>query len=198
MIAAGGKFIDGFRQGVITSGLNHVAHNFKSYLDERSSFRSRFHKVDPDAKPAVNMSSVKALLNDVDNLAEIYKLATSPEIEIDITNDSKNRSASAEYFDETNTISLYRDAFRSNYQLARTLFHESYHALQYTFIFKGYTQVDRIRMSYGEISYNHMYGTQSRGLMFLEREAYRFVQRLGDGSSDTAAEILRLTKLLDK
>lgn len=35
---AGGNFMDGFRQGLITSGLNHVAHSTFNKLDSENSF----------------------------------------------------------------------------------------------------------------------------------------------------------------
>ena len=34
---AGGKFIDGFKQGIITSGLNHVAHMGNDYIQQRET-----------------------------------------------------------------------------------------------------------------------------------------------------------------
>jgi len=42
---AGGKFVDGFRQGVITSGLNHVAHYVIQKIDYRKELRDRFNKI---------------------------------------------------------------------------------------------------------------------------------------------------------
>ena len=41
---AGGKFMDGFRQGVITAGLNHVAHMAAEAIEERNFFRKKLNE----------------------------------------------------------------------------------------------------------------------------------------------------------
>ena len=38
---AGGKFWQGFRQGIITSGLNHMAHTAAAYIEQRNMIKDK-------------------------------------------------------------------------------------------------------------------------------------------------------------
>jgi RHS repeat-associated protein len=185
----GGNFWQGAVTGLMVSALNEVAHK----NSERRSFRSRFHNVDPDAEPTQSMNSVNAVIDDVDDLSEFYN---SNDVDAPKINLIKNDGDAGHYYPKNDsniskrhTIELTKNAFKSNYHLARTIFHESYHSLQYNW--NGGAVIRGITAKYGRIYKNDLTGIESRGMMVLERQAYSFVWQLGDSDMYTIGEINR-------
>ncbi|OJX28740.1 MAG: hypothetical protein BGO86_15630 [Chryseobacterium sp. 36-9] len=81
---AGGKFIDGLRQGLITSGLNHLAHTISDEFESTARSRQEIRDVglDPDAIAPNDCSSVEQLLQ-TKTLAAMNSEAGSPNIVYD-------------------------------------------------------------------------------------------------------------------
>lgn len=179
---AGGNFMDGFRQGIITSGLNHLSSEIVKDF-ERNAFAKRFHKVDPYAKPKEADSSIQDLYNDVDSLKKFHKHSGSPTVEIV----GKPRAGVlAEYIDETNTVKLYSGAFESNYRLASTLFHEFYHAYEYNFFGGAIVKFAVNKFNIGP--YIDRFGVETQSLKYIEALAYKFQIDLGDNSASIISE----------
>ena len=140
---AGGKFIDGFRQGVITSGLNHVAHSINLAIQEQASeseLRRRLidaeYNPDDDATPVQNslIEFAKKIL------PELYKEAKNPEFEkVSLINNNPNQRGEApmQYSSKSfkvvsiGKIKLADAAFKSYFDLASTMGHELNHVIDY-------------------------------------------------------------------
>ncbi|WP_445721377.1 hypothetical protein [Flavobacterium sp.] len=126
---AGGDFWSGVRQGIITSGLNHLAHEGINKLEIRRTLLSRFKKVNgkhvtnPYAKPEFNPEGFKALLDNVDGLQSTYDKGNRPEIDCDYN------SAVGEYVSGDHKVYINKAENQTNYKLASTFFHEFRHAI---------------------------------------------------------------------
>lgn len=88
---AGGNFWDGARQGLITSGLNHLAHEGLFSIEKRRDLLSRFKKnsngryiVDPYGKPNFSQEGVETLNSSVDGLQSDYELAGRPSVDFEL------------------------------------------------------------------------------------------------------------------
>lgn len=88
---AGGNFWDGARQGIITSGLNHVAHSAVAGFQEKKAIktvRERFKRnekgnfiIDPDGSPDFSQSGISNLEQNVEGLAA-DRAALNPKLKI--------------------------------------------------------------------------------------------------------------------
>ena len=123
---AGGKFIDGFKQGLITSGLNHVAHLTVNNLEENSRAKTALRKlnIDPKSKPEFSKDAVIDLTVRDENLNQMYKDADYPKISLDPRQAEPGSTIST-------GITLGQKAFNSYRDLYLTLGHEFIHAYHY-------------------------------------------------------------------
>ena len=176
---AGGDFIDGFRQGVITAGLNHLASHVANGIEERNAFDKRFHKFNSrDRIPLEkrNIETVNAVVNDVDGLKAAQIKANSPKILVP----GENNTHAAANTDPSGTeITLYHPAFESYYRLASVLFHEFWHAYQYTWN-------DGYLLKYAEnrfgVRATRILDLESSSMKWLEMNAYKTQMNMGDMS----------------
>lgn len=78
---AGGKFVDGFRQGVITSGLNHVAHMIVNKIQEYKTINELLENAgyDPNATALLDNAGAKDFASKV--FPDMYSQANSPDFE---------------------------------------------------------------------------------------------------------------------
>ncbi len=165
---AGGKFVNGFRQGVITSGLNHVAHYVIQKIDYRKELRDRFNKdtdgnyiVNPNGKPDLSFEGAMSLNKNVEGLEQAYNDGGKPNVRFDIKSD---KYVGLTGFDDVN---LNPSKITSNLKYAAVLFHEYRHAWQY---FSG--------------NYNYWAGKYGYAFVenYQERDAYWFQIKMGAGS----------------
>ncbi|WP_026711072.1 RHS repeat-associated core domain-containing protein [Flavobacterium filum] len=81
---AGGKFVDGFRQGIITSGLNHLVHNLVDNGDPKKDYKTWFKNKLKELDRIVSSSPRNALrfyFNTVENVGtaiEVGALVAAP------------------------------------------------------------------------------------------------------------------------
>lgn len=126
----GGSFMDGFKQGLITSGLNHAAH---AALDPKSPLEKVLESngIDPSKTAPFEMSSVDKIMqiemfSDMNGRNTTLKLVPS-----------KVGDITMGWFDDSNnTIELYSITFRSYLNLAPTIGHEFQHVKHYYNNFK--------------------------------------------------------------
>lgn len=123
---AGGKFVDGFRQGIITSGLNHLVH----MIVNRLSLLSRFKKgnngkyiLNPYGKPNFSQDGITTINAAVDGLEEAFVLGGKPIVTFDEPTDVGST--------DFGHVKLNPSKINNNLQYAAALFHEYRHAWQY-------------------------------------------------------------------
>ena len=185
-VIGGGNFWEGAAIGLTVGLLNHAAHN----MTEKKSFRARFHNVDPDAKPVQSMSSVNAVIGDVDGLSEYYNSQAVGAPPIDLV---ANDGDAGHYDPKTHRMQLTKNAFKSNYHLARTIFHESYHSWQYHW--NGGSDYKSIISKYGSAFYRDVRtGYETPSFKEFELRAYKFIRSLGDTDMYNEAEIIRRSR----
>lgn len=146
---AGGKFIDGFKQGLITSGLNHVAHlaglgiedlKYKGKLKDALEKAGYINPEEIEAK--FEKRTIGELLTSVKMLRDMYNSIKRPLIEL-VENTGEfvgvnGKTNPISYMTpgdfstfESNSIrniQIARSAFKSIFKLAATLGHEFIHA----------------------------------------------------------------------
>ena len=159
MINTGGDFWDGFRNGIISAGLNHAAYRLYAGIKTRNILRDMLgdeanerlplwkgHKVDPEYN-----EYIKNFVNKYELLKRWYEKGGSPDI---VAYHALDR-AYGKYIHESHLIKINTLTVTTKYLLARTLLHESYHAYQYM---HGYT-------------FSHLYGSS----YYRELQAHGFV-----------------------
>ena len=137
---AGGKFIDGFRQGVITSGLNHVAHMIVNKIQENKTIRNLVENAgyNPDDGGYLGENELVEFVNKV--FPELYAEANRPAFEIhDNLVDSKGNSVMGKAVSDSKkigdkyiiksggVIKLAKMSFYTYGVLAGTIGHELVH-----------------------------------------------------------------------
>ena len=134
---AGGKFMDGFRQGLITNGLNHTAHAVAQSFD-RSNYKKLYKQVEDAmgsaaAKFSGDLSDLLKLMQDVPILRELYNKLDGTKIWAVVL---KNHPDASKYagMAESNTdgsisIKIFHKKSNSNIDVALTLGHELTHAI---------------------------------------------------------------------
>jgi len=125
---AGGKFWDGFRQGVITAALNHFAHELILKPIAVNRMRSALINggVDPDANPVIEKSSIIHLIENVDEIGRLYEVGGKPGFEIKHLGGDYGR-----YDPQSKTVYIAPKAFTSNLSLAFAVGHELVHATHF-------------------------------------------------------------------
>ncbi|WP_259838719.1 RHS repeat-associated core domain-containing protein [Chryseobacterium herbae] len=134
---AGGSFWDGFKQGLITSGLNHTAHIVRDGFD-RSNYdklRNQVEKImgDAEAKFSGNPSDMWKMMNEVPILKELLNKLHGTKIWATVL---KNHPDSDKFNGKTESngdgsisIKLYLKKYTTNIAAALTLGHEITHAI---------------------------------------------------------------------
>ncbi len=125
---AGGNFWKGVQQGVITSGLNHLAH--LRYDSSRINKVLRQADVNGSDKPDISYDSISRL-NDTPTLNEDYVRAGKPTGDL-LTIHPNNPNfdygeIDMSYANSKGAIKVYHRAFNSWKELAGTLVHEYRH-----------------------------------------------------------------------
>ena len=135
---AGGKFIDGVKQGLITSGLNHLAHMVENLVDKSDLVKLLDSKeIDPDGKTDFDKASVNQFAK------KVYptEYSQAGNLDIETTNVTEIKGEKVYGFvhheydvsDKSNvklaSIKMYitKAAFITNLQLAETIGHEFQH-----------------------------------------------------------------------
>ncbi len=171
---AGGRFIDGLKQGLITSGLNHMAHIVSDEFESIARSRQEIRDVglDPDANAPLDCSSVEKLLK-TRTLSELDSDAGSPNIIFDNSLPAGHGGVTTSYITEKRVekITLNGNIKRTFYGLYGTIGHELVHAIDTVsgfrlsiynqFIQKGYTESEAGRYS-GYRSEMNAYGWQMK------------------------------------
>ncbi|GGG43506.1 hypothetical protein GCM10007332_01240 [Epilithonimonas arachidiradicis] len=129
---AGGKFIDGFRQGLVTSGLNHLAHTFSEEFESTARSRQEIRDVglDPDAIAPNDCSSIDQLLQ-TKTLASLNGEAGSPNIVYDksISYGTGAVTYSNIQGKSVSSIRINGNTEKSYYKLYGQIGHELIHAI---------------------------------------------------------------------
>ncbi len=199
---AGGKFIDGFRQGVIVAGLNHLALHAVSgkHKFDREVEKLYGEKTD---KPVFNMSQ-----KDIDNAIE--KIPTLKRIYTKLLLKFKNlevhyadvfrKDDGKTYFDTdlktVSSISIFRSAGSSFRYMAQTILHEFGHAMSgyHGFFFSNFAKYGKysdIPVAIDEI-YAHKFAFHHGGVSYNTPYYQGFVNFLKGTKYNIIADDLKL------
>jgi len=198
---AGGNFWQGFRQGIITSGLNHVAHLLTVNIQENNLIRKSFD--DPDGKPEENMESVKIAYSKVKHLfnksmINAVKAVPIDDIELDLNNtlnqdgyfDADTRWSNETRFNVKQVngknvsviitgkiiVTLFKSSFTSWTSLGRSILHEYYHVADMRSQLYKTTYITMINKYSSKNAMSHF-------LDWNEKRAFKFIFSLGDTTS---------------
>ena len=123
---AGGKFIDGLKQGLITSGLNHLAHMSVMKIEENSLVKKALAKLNIKSTdvPEFGTEAITDLTVRDENLNNMYRDGGYPKMAISQT--QKYAGVTKRY-----GITFGRSAFKSYRTLYLTIGHELIHSYHY-------------------------------------------------------------------
>ena len=143
---AGGNFFDGVRQGLITSGLNHLAHYVANSIEERHTVKGVLKRLglNPSGQTPKTYASLKLLLSD-SAMNSQYFMGGSPTVgdggqlsigkeDYYVTN-GERAVATTDVFGNGNIV-MYGDSFKNWETLGYNLVHELDHRFQFVM---GYT-----------------------------------------------------------
>src|SRR5690554_5510789 len=133
---AGGNFWDGARQGIITSGLNHLAHSgvnaYQKHRFDREIDRAFGANAD---KPATR--STETISEAIENIPTLKRFHTKflkkfPNLSVEYNENHKGAMLGAALFDEkvtyfTEKVEIYMFAFDSHRILSHVILHEFGH-----------------------------------------------------------------------
>lgn len=129
---AGGNFWQGFRQGIITAGLNHVAHMVSNEFDRIGKTREEIRDVgvDPDAIAPNDNTSVDKLLT-TKTLSELNSKAGNPCFVFDNTMAPGDGAITSSIIDEKRILPIRLNGNSTNtyYKLYGFIGHELIHAI---------------------------------------------------------------------
>ena len=165
--------------GSIVAGLNHVMHR----MEENNRIRSALS--DPDGIPEANMDSVNNIKSEVHDLftSDMKKYEGKASVSIDLNTNSAFAAQTDSGGIGADTgkigkvrITYFKQAFQSNYSLAKSILHEYYHVADFysgraTGYFLNYRKQNDSKKSARLMIYN------------LEQRAYKFIYNLGDKTS---------------
>ncbi len=188
---AGGKFIDGFRQGVIVSGLNHIAHGI--YFTKTLLERFTKGKLDPFAKPKFTQEGIVEMHENVEGLKKAFEMGGKPKIAFN----------EPTYYASTvsGLVKLTPSKLDTNYKLAAILFHEYRHAFQYFapyFNKKHYnSRYDYWLEKYGP---GFFFEGEMHGKLWdsMEYDAYSYQLNIGDNEPYVIDRVNKYTKIFKK
>lgn len=177
---AGGNFWAGARQGIITSGLNHLAHSEVNKAKLRKTYADHLkeggYKSGDKATPTFEY--VMEMINRVKLLNKWYTKGNKPKIIVKV-----NELGDGEYHPASHTITITKSFFDTNWKLFSVILHESYHAYQYTAtVMNGMTMASWIDKHIGSIK---SYPYKGKGWYFLEMQTYYFEIQMGNTDSHT-------------
>ena len=148
---AGGNFMDGFRQGLITSGLNHVA-SMVTQVDPATRARRAANLIDEqidkayndkDAsndKPILSAQYAVDMIHKVPELNRLLRLigasggklsVTLINVEYFTTSDGDQAIGTTDYYGNNGVVRLATNAYFNNRSLALTIGHEMIHILNH-------------------------------------------------------------------
>lgn len=148
---AGGNFMDGFRQGLITSGLNHVA-SMVTQVDPATRARRAANLIDEqidkayndkDAsndKPILSAQYAVDMIHKVPELNRLLRLigasggklsVTLTNVEYFTTSDGDQAIGTTDYYGNNGVVRLATNAYFNNRSLALTIGHEMIHILNH-------------------------------------------------------------------
>jgi hypothetical protein len=132
---AGGNFWSGVREGLITSGLNHAMHSVVNKIQQNKMLKDILEEndIDPKGKAKYRVSYAKKIAKLLPN--NLYENSGDVDIKIEDIRDNgvtdwettTDVKKSLHLSVKINHIGLSENAFKSNLQLASTLFHELIH-----------------------------------------------------------------------
>ncbi len=128
---SGGNFWDGFRNGLISAGLNHAAHYGYNVVKTVNEFKRMLVKanITPSGKPTYSIKYIKDMIEIIPLLKDWYERGGSPKI----YKYKANNNDMGAYDLRTKDISLNFLNIKTNFELASTILHESFHAYQDVF-----------------------------------------------------------------
>ncbi len=186
-VVGGGKFWDGFRNGLISAGLNHAMHYVYNTVQRTITIKQML--IDAGYKvrgiPTFTVKYIKDMIHKIPLLQEWYEKAGSPKI---FKYSSSNDTAAAYYDRGDKSISVNFFWSDNNYRLLSNLFHEMFHGYQWE---SGFT--DMVIKKYGDLRYN---GTTLKAGYLLEIGAYGFQMSLGD--TDARPYLIHSIKMFNK
>ncbi|QTD36385.1 VCBS repeat-containing protein [Polaribacter batillariae] len=189
-VITGGKFWDGFRNGAISSSLNHVAHMVKNRLTIKQMLKRAGYAA--SGKATASLDYVKKMIEKIPELKKIYKQGKTPKIFVE----SNNRS-NPYYHPGGHFVVLTKNVFVNNFRLLSTSFHEFNHAFQYKFVHKGgeYSGKTIAQWAYENIGSLSVGG---KGHAYLEANSYHFQMHLGDLDSNTIGNFNKFFNIYNK
>lgn len=144
---AGGKFIDGFKQGIIVAGMNHLAHWVANEIEYKEKLKQFLidRNIDPSEKPTqAILDSYKKIFKEYwDDSAQYAEFANADTISEWEKGDSMKLSINTNGsirignmgtgWGVTNSLGqvILAPGIRSNYMLASVFIHEMRHSIDY-------------------------------------------------------------------
>ena len=199
---AGGKFVDGFRQGIITTGLNHLASHVVNgnHQFDREINKAYGSKAD---KPVFNMSQkdIDNAIEKIPTLKRIYeklllKFNNLKVHYIDVFGSDDGKTFFNIDAKTVESISIFRSAGSSFRYMSQTILHEFGHAMSgyHGFFFKNYAkygQYSSIPRAIDEI-YAHKFAFHHGGVSYDTPYYNSFVDFLKGTSHKIIANDLKL------
>ncbi|UKB84066.1 hypothetical protein LF887_24220 [Chryseobacterium sp. MEBOG06] len=186
---AGGNFWDGLQQGLMTSGLNHVAHYLAINYEITNLIRDKV--TNPDDVPEMNTKSITRVKAEIHSLFDerMKKYEAKAKVTIDpdkvtiFAAETSNGKIGANTgkFDGPLVITFFKAAFQSNYSLAVAILHEYYHVADFA---SG--QATKNFLNFKKTFNAQQSALKMKGLN--EKKAYEFVFKLGDTNSQWTPE----------
>jgi len=175
---SGGKFWDGFRNGLISAGLNHAAHTIYKIQHFKSTIKQMLvdAKYPVYGKPTYTYKYINDMINKIPLLKEWFEKSGSPKI----WKYSADDGSFGKYDFVHKDVSLNFFNITTNFRLLSTMFHEFFHGFQTV---NGIT--DFAIKEFNSPGLNE----GSRGRAFLELQAELFTYSLGDNSDNTMKNI---------
>ena len=187
----GGNFWVGAASGLMVSVLNHAAHAVQESQKTRKSIKERFKNgMDPDAKFVYSLESVKKLIENVEGLESTFFYGKITIDDIKLTN-SYSAYAHAVYEHIQHKIFIY-DRPAKNWEMASTLFHEGFHAIQFKY------QGGKLYKAIAKMTNSNPIENYTSGRYFLEAQAHYYQYLYGGNSFDQYKENLSKGKMLMK
>ena len=131
---AGGKFIDGFKQGIITAGLNHAVHDVVAEVKEGmawSKLKKEVRAAGYNLNDAATVSKeyVLEMMEKVPSLRHLRaKVTEAMEVNVENKNGVSKAAQVEKYNNEPIKMTFFKQAFHSNLFLASVIGHELNHA----------------------------------------------------------------------
>ena len=168
---SGGKFWDGFRNGLISAGLNHAAHFVAGAIERGITINKVLRELHLKANdvPNKNNEATMSLVKESKGLSKWYKKGGIKAIEWEYTGEKHI----AGYVNDH--VFLNGNRIHTNYTMVSSLFHEFRHGWQYQ---SGFVSSLR-KAGFGS------YRSKEVTFYLMEIDAHSFQFSLGDNSANT-------------